>query len=184
MKTLIFNGSPRKNGDCAALIHELVDHLHGEVKIVSSYYDGINACIDCRYCKENVGCSIDDGMQGVYNCIEKYDNVVIASPIYFSELSGSLLGVMSRLQTYFCQRHFRNKPVDIKRKRGVLILTGAEPGTDAKPQSTAKTLFKLMNTEDIALVLAVDTDKTPAKCDEKALQQAREAAMKLNEGYT
>ncbi len=37
MKTLIFNGSPRKNADTAALYDEFINHLNGEHKIVYVY---------------------------------------------------------------------------------------------------------------------------------------------------
>ena len=34
MKTLILNGSPRRNGDTVSLINELTEQLNGEYKIV------------------------------------------------------------------------------------------------------------------------------------------------------
>ena len=37
MKTLILNGSPRKNGDTASLIKEVIRKLPGEYKIVDAY---------------------------------------------------------------------------------------------------------------------------------------------------
>ena len=36
MKTLIINGSPRKNGDTVSLINVLTEHLTGEYKIVDA----------------------------------------------------------------------------------------------------------------------------------------------------
>ena len=107
MKTLILNGSPRANGDTAALIKLLVNELKGDVKIVDSYKADVKACIDCRYCWKHPGCSIQDGMQEIYDYIQECDNVIIASPIFFTELSGSLLALSSRLQTYFCARFIR-----------------------------------------------------------------------------
>lgn len=47
MKTLIFNGSPRKNGDTVGLINEFIKELDGEYKIVNAYYCDIKPCIDC-----------------------------------------------------------------------------------------------------------------------------------------
>ena len=35
MKTLIFNGSPRKNGDTVSIINKVTDGLEGEYKIVN-----------------------------------------------------------------------------------------------------------------------------------------------------
>ena len=37
MKTIIFNGSPRKNGDTKAMIHYLKERLQGEVLVVDAY---------------------------------------------------------------------------------------------------------------------------------------------------
>jgi len=49
MKTLIINGSPRKNGDSMTLINEMRKYLEGEVKIINTYYDNISGCIDIAY---------------------------------------------------------------------------------------------------------------------------------------
>ena len=81
MKTLILNGSPRKNGDTVSLINKLTEQLRGEYKIVDAYYANISPCIDCRYCWSSDGCSVDDEMTEIYDYIIDCDNVVIASPI-------------------------------------------------------------------------------------------------------
>jgi len=112
MKTLIFNGSPKIGGDTTALIDKFVKNLHGDVKIISCY-DNIAPCNDCRYCRNNRGCSIDDEMQNVYRYIEECDNIVIASPIWFSSLSGTLLNLASRVQTYY-----QNKLITPNAKNG------------------------------------------------------------------
>ena len=104
MKTLIFSGTPRKNGDTMTLVNEFISHLEGEYKIIDAYDCNIKPCIDCRYCWKSAGCSLNDEIQDVYNYIEECDNILIASPLYFSELTGKLLAITSRLQTYFCAR--------------------------------------------------------------------------------
>lgn len=38
MKTLIWNGSPRKNGDTVSLLEQTVNKLDGEYKIVNAYF--------------------------------------------------------------------------------------------------------------------------------------------------
>ena len=107
VKTLILNGSPRKNGDTASLIEKITEKIVGEYRIVDAYRCNISPCFDCRYCWENSGCVINDEMQEIYKYIQECDNIMIASPLYFSELTGKLLDVGSRLQTYFCARFFR-----------------------------------------------------------------------------
>lgn len=114
MKTLILNGSPRINGDTVSLLSILTQKISGDYKVVNAYRTAISPCIDCRYCWKNSGCAINDEMQEIYDYIEECDNVLIASPIYFSELTGKLLDVGSRFQTYFCAKFFRKENVIIK----------------------------------------------------------------------
>lgn len=183
IQTLILNGSPRRNGDCAALIGEMQKYLEGHVRMCSSYYDGISPCIDCRYCKTHAGCAITDGMQEIYDCLASYDNVILASPVHYSELSGSLLGMLSRLQTYFCQRHFRGETPNLPKKNGVLILSGAQKGTETRARSTANILFREMNVAPVAFVFSGNTDFVPAAADRTALSEAKKAALLLNSLY-
>lgn len=49
MKTLILNGSPRKNGDTAQLLELAKAQLQGTYHVVSAYTADIHPCIDCRH---------------------------------------------------------------------------------------------------------------------------------------
>lgn len=180
MQTLIFNGSPRPHGDTTTLLDALCNRLQGDAIHISAYRDGIGPCVDCRSCWRQPGCAIQDGMQAVYRHIETCDNLIVASPVYFSELTGPLLSVFSRLQTYFAARYFRQDPPQIKRKRGVLILVGGEPGTDRRAAETAHTVMRLMRTDIVAGVRSMHTNERPAADDPEALAQALHAADLLN----
>ena len=171
MKTLIFNGSPRKNGNTSDLVKKVAEKLHGEYRIVSAYDCGIRPCVDCRYCRENSGCSINDEMQEIYAYIQECDNILIASPIYFSELTGPLLSVGSRLQTYFCARFFRKENPIEKTKKGAVIVVGGGDGSVEKPYATARGLLHHMNAYDILpVVYSHDTNSIPALRDAEALK--------------
>ncbi len=149
MKTLIFNGSPRLRGDSMSLINELIPKLKGEYKIVNACNTKIAPCIDCRYCWESEGCAFIDGMQSVYNYIQDCDNIIIVSPIYFTDLTGQLLSVGSRLQTYSAARYFRNiEPIE-KIKKGAVILVSGGDESNEKAYDTASRLLKAMRCEDI-----------------------------------
>lgn len=162
-KTLILNGSPRKNGDTSALVDALCKRLDGEVKLVSCYYDKISPCVDCRKCRENSKCAIDDEMQEIYEYIEACDNVVVASPIYFSELSGRLLDVASRFQLYFSAKFFRNEALISKPKKGAVILVGGGSGNPQKAYETAVCLLHQLEVKDVSpLVCCHNTDREPA----------------------
>ncbi len=119
MKTLFFIGSPRKKGNTSMLVDELVKRLVGDVKIYRAYDVNVRPCIDCRFCWKNNGCSIKDGMQEIYEDIQEADNIVIASPIYFSELTGQLLAVLSRFRPFGVLNITGMKSLCLKRKRAV-----------------------------------------------------------------
>lgn len=181
MKTLILNGSPRPKGDTAGLTGVVRESLMGEVRVVDAYRADISPCLDCRYCWERPGCAIKDGMQGVYQYIQDCDNILIASPIYFSELTGRLLEVASRLQTYFSARAFRcTEPVP-KPKRGAVILVGGGDGNMDKAFDTARTLLGHMGCRQIyGPVTSHNTNRRPALQDRQAAQGARGIAAFFN----
>lgn len=166
MKTLILNGSPRPNGDTASLIAELVKGLDGEVRVVDAYRFPASPCVDCRYCWTHIGCALQDEMQELYPYIETCDNVVIASPIYFSELTGKLLDLGSRLQTYYCRRFFQKAEWGIKPKKGGVMLVGGGDGSKERAFDSARTLLHHMNCHNIyPLVSSHETNRVPAMAD-------------------
>lgn len=182
MQTLIINGSPRKNGDTVSLLKRLVRQLSGEVKVVDAYRSEISGCIDCRYCWKKPGCAIKDGMQELYPFIESCDNILIASPVYFSEVTGPVLTLGSRLQTYYTGKRFRHDENMIKPKKGAVILVGGGDGRPEKAYGTARTLLKMMGVKKFfpQLVGAFRTDDVPAAEDADAVKGVKEIAAFFN----
>lgn len=180
MKTLIINGSPRRNGDTAALVGALRDALSGEVMELSAFYGEISPCIDCRWCNEHLGCVIRDGMDTVY--ADDYDVVAVASPVYMSNLTGPLMNVASRLQPYYAARRFLNQPIELRKKTGVLLLAGGGDGNPDDAIRLSKQIFRLLHADfsDKNSVLSMNTDEVPAAQDKLALVRICEIAGRLN----
>ena len=171
MKTLIFNGSPRKGGNTVSVINKLIENMQGEYKIVDAYCSNISPCMDCRWCWKHNGYCIDDEMQEIYSYIQECDNIIVASPIYFSELTGKLLDLGSRLQCYFSAGYFRNENLIIKEKKGAVILVGGGDGNVDKAYDTASTLLKHMNATNIfPVVYSHNTNVHSALEDEKIIE--------------
>lgn len=180
MKTLIFNGSPRKNGNTSALVGELIRRLDGEVKIVRAYDCGVKPCVDCRFCWENNGCAIKDGMQAIYEDIREADNIVVASPMHFTELTGQLLAVLSRLQTFWSARFLRQEePVPKKKKGGIIIVRGGV-GVLERARETAEALLLEMNAQPVGVVFADNSDVLPSAKVPEVLKKIRVLAEALN----
>lgn len=174
--TLIFNGSPHPRGDTAALISEFSDRLGGEITEYRAYDMDVGPCVDCRVCWREPRCAIDDGMQRIYGDIIAADNIVIASPLYFSTLTGPLMSMMSRLQYFYAQRRFLGEERITKRKQGGALLVGGGDGSAQRAIDLSKTMLKHMRAEYLGCVLSHATDDTPAREDGEALAGARALA--------
>ena len=182
MKTLIINGSPRKNGNTAALTAALTEQLSGSVSEFFSHQSRISSCIDCRICQRQKGCVIRDDMDTIY--ADDFDNVVIASPIYTSMLPGPLVNIASRFQCYYASRKFLNDPIARRAKKGALLLVGGGDGAPDPAIEFAQHMFRFMKAEFSMdhLVLSHNTDVVPAMEDAAALEKLAEVAAYLNGG--
>ena len=182
MKTLIINGSPRKNGDTSALLNEFKAHISGEVVEISAYYDKIAPCVDCRRCWEKRGCVINDKMSLIYE--DDYDILLIASPVYMHNLPGQIMNIASRFQMYYAAGRFLKDPIKRSEKRAVLLLAAGGDGGAGPAIESAKLIFKTMNAQfdESNLAASLKTDTIPAKDDAEALEKVRGIAERMNEG--
>lgn len=177
MKTLILNGSPRRKGDTVSLLDILKAELSGEIVLIDAYFADIAPCTDCRFCRTHEGCAVKDEMQIIYDSMHDCDNIVIASPIYYSEITGKLLDVCSRLQTYYSARFFRGEKITFKHKKGAVILVGGGDGKAERAEATSRTLLKCMGcTEQHPLVISHNTNCLPAAEDTAATDGVRSIA--------
>lgn len=181
MKTLLINGSPRRDGNTAFLIKELKQHLQGEVVELSAFYSDIAPCIDCRGCWETAQCVVHDEMQVIYD--DDFDNVVVAAPVYYGTLPGSVLSLMSRLQPWHAAKFFLNKPLEQRPKKAAVILTAGGKGNQHNAQHHIRALFRMLNASGFEdhLVCSPNTDTHPANEDYQALDGVKEIAAWLME---
>ena len=180
MKTLLINGSPRPEGNTVALIRELKSHLQGEIIEISAFYDRIAPCVDCRGCWETAQCVVHDGMDVIYG--DDFDNVVIASPVYYGTMPGSVLSLMSRMQPWHVATHFLKEPLVQKPKKSAAILTAGGKGNARHASMHMGAFFRMLNARGYEdhTAISPDTDTFPAEQDEAAKAQVRAIAQWLN----
>ncbi len=93
MKIVAINGSPRKNGNTALLIHEMFKIFEAEgfqTELVQLGNKPVHGCTACAKCKEE-----QDGRCHIKNdhlnlCIDKMleaDGIIIGSPVYFADVT-------------------------------------------------------------------------------------------------
>lgn len=180
-KTLIINGSPRVQGNTAALIEELKKNMEGEIIELSAFRSKIAPCVDCRSCWKTGVCAVKDEMQVIYD--DDFDNIVIASPVYFGTMPGQLLSLMSRLQPWHAMVYFLGQKPEKRPKKAAAILTAGGKHNEEKAYHHLNAFFKMVNAHGFQehIVCSVDTDTIPAAEDEQALEGVRKLAAWLEE---
>lgn len=102
MKVVAFNGSPRKEGNTAALIKHVLAELEKEgieTEIVQVGGKRIHGCTACGKCYEKMDRKCINDKDIVNECIEKMleaDGIILASPTYFADLTPELKAVIDR----------------------------------------------------------------------------------------
>ena len=99
-KVVAFMGSPRKNGNTAAIIAEMLKGAQSagaETTLFSLIDMNIKPCMACYYCRKHEGCAIKDDMQAVYDAIKQADAVIMGSPVYMFQVTGQMKMLMDRL---------------------------------------------------------------------------------------
>jgi multimeric flavodoxin WrbA len=101
-KILIVLGSPRKKGNSATLAAKVAEAAvadGADVEIV--YLNGlkIKPCQGCEKCQQesSVGCAIEDEMTQLYSKLQEADTIVVASPIYWFNISAQTKIFIDRL---------------------------------------------------------------------------------------
>jgi multimeric flavodoxin WrbA len=162
LKTVVFLASPNKNGNTITILNSLLSGLQGEVNIINTFKTNVKGCIDCKYCHYHNECFIKDDMVHIYNLLEKSDNVIIASPIYFSSFPASMKAIIDRLQLYWSNKFIKRKEKNICKKNAVVILTCGSKCNKAFSlvEETLKQVFSLINVNETYKILIDNTDNT------------------------
>jgi len=101
-KMLILLGSPRKNGNSAALAEKVGEGARAAGATVDTVYlNGlsIKPCQGCEKCQRDdaTGCSVNDDMTPLYAKLREADSVVVASPVYWFNVSAQTKIFIDRL---------------------------------------------------------------------------------------
>jgi multimeric flavodoxin WrbA len=124
---VIVLGSPRKNGNSAALAREAAEGLMSEGLECESFFlhkMNIKPCDACDACRGSIEdpCVIQDDMQVIYPKLRESRLLVIAGPVYFAAVSAQTKLFMDR-----CYALGGPEGSALKGKRVGTILTYEDP---------------------------------------------------------
>ena len=100
MKVLVLNGSPRKDGNTAIALQELISVLEKEGIETEEIRVGnmdIRGCIACGSCSRTGKCAFDDIVNEIAPKLKAADGLVAASPVYYASANATLIACLDRL---------------------------------------------------------------------------------------
>jgi multimeric flavodoxin WrbA len=181
MNVLLLQGSPRRDGNTATLARAAIEGMGPGAKVTEVFLHGksIHPCAACDGCRrrEGIFCVQKDDMQPLYRQVMESDLLLVASPVYWWNLSAQTKLVIDRLYGLNPEKH----PERLRGKRVAVILSHG----DTKPCSGAKIALKMLGeicdyTEmELAGTLEHSSADGHASGDPRALAAAKALGRKL-----
>ncbi|MFT3752151.1 MAG: flavodoxin family protein [Paludibacter sp.] len=103
MKVVAINGSPHKDGNTARSLQVVGEKLKSngiDFEVVHIGHKAIHGCIACGQCavKRDGTCGIkNDDLNSLIPAIREADGIVLASPVYYSGIAGTMKSFLDRL---------------------------------------------------------------------------------------
>jgi len=101
-KIVILNGSPRKNGNTSALIQKFTEGAESAGHTVTEFFLDqmeIHGCKGCfgGHSSRECPCVQTDDMAKIYPAVRECDVIVLATPLYYWNMSGQIRTAIDRL---------------------------------------------------------------------------------------
>jgi multimeric flavodoxin WrbA len=128
MKIAAILGSPRPQGNSGALALKFLETAHklgADIQVFRLNELNFQGCQGCRACKtENEACILEDDLGEVLAAVREADVLVLASPVYFGDISGQLKCFFDRTYSLINPDFSSRVPAG---KKAVMVLVQANP---------------------------------------------------------
>lgn len=114
VKLLALYGSPRKGGNTAILLDEFIKGAEFAGALSEKIYlaeANITPCQEDMVCATKGECSIQDGMRILYQKLIEADLIVLASPIFFYNVSAQAKALIDRCQLFWVRKYILKQPI-------------------------------------------------------------------------
>jgi multimeric flavodoxin WrbA len=139
-KLVAVYGSPRRGGNTDTLLNRflegvsscnLVDQDSLKVEKIFTSNLEISSCRGCGSCSKTGECIVQDEMQTLYTKLIDCDFLAVASPIFFTTVSGYLKAFIDRFQRFWALKYELKRKIIVKENRkGMLISTAGSKSKD------------------------------------------------------
>lgn len=175
MNILVITGSPRKNGNTEIMAEVFAQSATeaGHTVTVRKLSDNkVDPCIACKYCFTHDGvCVQNDDMNDILKDLNQADMLVLASPIYWFDVSAQTKCFIDRMYA-FAKKGFHLKSI------AMLLNSGADGVYDAA-ESQLRSIASYLKWEIKGIIKIPNLKEKGSIKDAKELDQVREFAKLL-----
>ncbi|OGW37115.1 MAG: NADPH-dependent FMN reductase [Nitrospirae bacterium GWC2_56_14] len=132
MRIVTILGSPRSKGNSTAIARHFTDAAAGRGAAVETFelnrlsYRGCQGCYACKKTLDR--CVLDDDLAPVLAAVKEADLVLMASPVYYGDVTAQLKGFIDRSYSYLKPDYITNpQPSRLEPKKLVFVLTQGHP---------------------------------------------------------
>ena len=109
-KILFISWSPKK-WNTEKLLSRIFDQTQGEKEIILLKDKNIQECIGCWFCEKTKGCAIKDDIQEIAQKLLEADTIILWSPNYFANVSGTTKKFIDRLLPLYHLQALKGKKI-------------------------------------------------------------------------
>ncbi len=125
MRILVINGSPRKKGNIATMLHSVVDSIDSaDIHWIDVNDLNIHPCTGCMKCRTSGTCILpeDDGHRMAEE-IKQCDALVLGTPVYWGNMSGQMKVMFDRIVPSMMGESKRGIPIPLHKGKKAVIVT-------------------------------------------------------------
>lgn len=127
MNILILNGSPRKNGKISTILHAAEKSMlenGNSVTFVDVSSIQFKSCTGCMVCRSKGSCILPtDDAHKVAEEIKKCDHLIVGTPVYWGNMSGTLKCLFDRMVASMMGESKRGIPIPLHKGKKAVIVT-------------------------------------------------------------
>jgi multimeric flavodoxin WrbA len=182
-KVLVLLGSPRKKGNSAILAEKITKGaMSAGAEVETVFLHGLNIapCKSCYACQKpkSKGCSIDDDMQPIYRAMREADAWVIASPVYWFNMSSQIKIWMDRCFAFpaYAKNPFAGKRI------AIAMSYGGEDPFDSGCVNALRTFqdaYGYVGSKIVGIIYGSAMGAGEIKANEALMKSAEELGRKL-----
>ena len=169
MRSIALLGSPRKDGNTAALLASFLEGAASKghsVELIRLHEKKILPCAGCNACKTEGKCTLSDDMTALYPLVEKADVIVHAFPVYWWSMPAQTKLFQDRLYA-MDYTHFKGKQL-------FLLTTYGGEDPNSGPRFCEQSFREICEFLDMQFrdFIGVCSGMTPVRDNKRALERA------------